>query len=115
MDTKHVSHYINDVINSLQTLHTELKDEAERVHFAFDVDPSIEKMRAGEHKNFIVNVRRWLEEREYSQNAFAMKSGIPQKTVWVTLNNKNAPTLPMCMRFADAMGVPLVKLLEDPK
>ena len=115
MDTKHVSHQLNDIISRAQALHAELKDDAERVQFAFDVDPSIETMRAGEHKNFIVNVRRWLEEREYSQNAFAMKTGIPQKTVWVTLNNKNAPTLPMCMRFANAMNVPLVKLLEDPK
>ena len=132
MEAKHVRELLLDLINRLEEAHTQLGGGTEKQSSAsrhwderrlqgkkrlgfMPIDATVEKMRPGEHRNFILNCRIWLEQNEYSQNAFAMKSGISQKTVWVVVNNKNAPTLPMCIRFAEAMNVPLTKLLEDPE
>lgn len=54
---------------------------------------------------FADNLKRYMEQNDISTNGVAMKMGISQKTLWVTINKKNTPTLDTAKRICDALNV----------
>jgi len=54
---------------------------------------------------FAENMAVFMKENGISGNALSAKSGIPQKTLWVTMNLKSIPTLDTCKKICDALGV----------
>ena len=54
---------------------------------------------------FAHNMGLYMHENSISGNALASRSGIPQKTLWVTMNMKNIPTLDTAAKICSALSV----------
>jgi transcriptional regulator with XRE-family HTH domain len=54
---------------------------------------------------FADNLKQFMEQNEISTNGVALRSGISQKTLWVTINKKNIPTLDTANRMCEALNV----------
>lgn len=54
---------------------------------------------------FADNLKAYMGQNEISTNGVALRSGISQKTLWVTINKKNVPTLDTANRVCDALNV----------
>jgi transcriptional regulator with XRE-family HTH domain len=54
---------------------------------------------------FADNLKQFMEQNDISTNGVAMRSGISQKTLWVTINKKNVPTLDTASKMCDALNV----------
>ena len=54
---------------------------------------------------FADNLKRYMEAYNISTNGVAVKTGVSQKTLWVTVNRKNVPTLDSAKKICDALGV----------
>ena len=54
---------------------------------------------------FADNLKQYMEQNDISTNGVALRSGIAQKTLWVTINKKNIPTLDTAKRMCDALNV----------
>ena len=61
---------------------------------------------------FAHNMTLYMHENDISGNALASRSGIPQKTVWVTMNLKNIPTLDTAAKICGALSVDLRVMLS---
>ncbi len=56
---------------------------------------------------FAHNMSLYMQENSISGNALASRSGIPQKTLWVTMNLRNIPTLDTAQKICSALSVDL--------
>lgn len=56
-------------------------------------------------------IRRWLTEREVSQLALARRAGVPHASLSVLFNHGTVPMPSTLRKVAEAMGVPLGRLL----
>ena len=54
---------------------------------------------------FADNLKQYMEQNDISTNGVALRSGISQKTLWVTINKKNIPTLDTAKKMCDALNV----------
>ena len=54
---------------------------------------------------FADNLKRYMTEYDISTNGVALKKGISQKTLWVTVNKVNVPTLDTAKKICDALDV----------
>ena len=63
---------------------------------------------------FARNVKRYMEEFEISTNSVAMRTGMPQKTLWVTINEKNKPTLDTAHKICKALNIDLSVCISRP-
>lgn len=54
---------------------------------------------------FADNLKQYMKQNDISTNGIAMRSGISQKTLWVTINKKNIPTLDTAKKMCDALNV----------
>ena len=83
------------------------------------------KVRQMEHENvqkvttsencsaiFAANMTLFMKVNSISGNALAASSGIPQKTLWVTMNLKNIPTLDTCQRICNALSVDMRAMIS---
>lgn len=61
---------------------------------------------------FARNMTLFMKVNSISGNALAATSGIPQKTLWVTMNLKNIPTLDTCKRICDGLGVDMRAMIS---
>lgn len=61
---------------------------------------------------FAHNMSLYMHENSISGNALASRSGIPQKTLWVTMNLKNIPTLDTANKICQALSVDLRVMLS---
>ena len=61
---------------------------------------------------FARNMTLYMKVNNISGNALAATSGIPQKTLWVTMNLKNVPTLDTCKRICDGLGVDMRAMIS---
>lgn len=76
----------------------------------------VQKVTAGEKVSsvFAHNMRLYMHENQISGNSLASRSGIPQKTLWVTMNLKNVPTLDTADKICQALSVDLRVMLSKP-
>lgn len=51
------------------------------------------------------NLKRYMEINDISGNGLAMRSGVSQKTLWVTINQKNIPTVDTAAKICKALNV----------
>ena len=51
------------------------------------------------------NLKRFMEINDISGNGLAMRSGVSQKTLWVTINQKNIPTVDTAAKICKALNV----------
>jgi len=58
------------------------------------------------------NLKRYMEINDISGNGLAMRSGISQKTLWVTINKKNIPTIDTAHKICQALNVDLRVMLS---
>ena len=74
----------------------------------------VQKVTTGEKVSeiFAHNMSLFMHENSISGNALASRSGIPQKTLWVTMNLKNVPTLDTADRICQALSVDLRVMLS---
>ena len=77
-------------------------------------DDHVQKVTAVEKVSeiFAHNMRLYMQENDISGNALASRSGIPQKTLWVTMNRKNIPTLDTADKICQALSVDLRVMLS---
>ena len=61
---------------------------------------------------FAANMTLFMKVNNISGNALAASSGIPQKTLWVTMNLKNIPTLDTCQRICNALNVDMRTMIS---
>ena len=61
---------------------------------------------------FAANMTLFMKVNNISGNALAARSGIPQKTLWVTMNLKNIPTLDTCQRICNALRVDMRAMIS---
>ena len=61
---------------------------------------------------FAHNMTLYMQENSISGNALSARSGIPQKTLWVTMNQKNIPTLDTADKICQALSVDLRVMLS---
>ena len=61
---------------------------------------------------FAANMTLFMKVNNISGNALAASSGIPQKTLWVTMNLKNIPTLDTCQRICNALNVDMRAMIS---
>ena len=54
---------------------------------------------------FAENLKAYMTQNDISTNGVAMRTGISQKTLWVTINKKNVPTLDTAKSICDALDV----------
>ena len=54
---------------------------------------------------FAVNMTLFMKVNGITGNALAARSGIPQKTLWATMNAKSVPSIDMCKKICDALYV----------
>ena len=68
---------------------------------------SVQKVTGSEKVSeiFAHNMALYMHENSISGNALASRSGIPQKTLWVTMNMKNIPTLDTAAKICSALSV----------
>ncbi len=67
-------------------------------------------------ENFRFNLRRLIDEREdLSQRIIAARVGTSQVHIHRILKGTVSPTLAMCDKIADAVGVPLADLVVHPE
>ena len=69
----------------------------------------VQKVTASEKVSeiFAHNMSLYMRENDISGNALASRSGIPQKTLWVTMNRRNIPTLDTAQKICSALSVDL--------
>ena len=60
---------------------------------------------------FAENLKRYMEINDISTNGVAMRSGISQKTLWVTINQKNIPTIDTANKICAALNVDMRVML----
>jgi transcriptional regulator with XRE-family HTH domain len=60
------------------------------------------------------NLKRYMEINDISGNGLAMRSGLSQKTLWVTINKKNVPTIDTANKICAALNVDLRVMLSRP-
>lgn len=60
---------------------------------------------------FAENLKRYMEINNISTNGVAMRSGISQKTLWVTINQKNIPTIDTANKICAALNVDMRVML----
>jgi transcriptional regulator with XRE-family HTH domain len=63
---------------------------------------------------FADNLKQFMEQNDISTNGVAMRSGVSQKTLWVTINKKNIPTLDTAKRICDALNVDMRVMMTRP-
>ena len=63
---------------------------------------------------FADNLKRYMKQNDISTNGVAMRSGISQKTLWVTINKKNIPTLDTANKMCDALNVDTRVMMSRP-
>ena len=63
---------------------------------------------------FADNLKQYMEQNDISTNGVAMRSGISQKTLWVTINKKNIPTLDTAKKICDALNVDMRVMMSRP-
>ena len=61
---------------------------------------------------FAYNMTLFMNVNNISGNALAAQSGIPQKTLWVTMNLKNIPTIDTAKRICDALKVDMRAMIS---
>ena len=77
-------------------------------------DDDVQKVTASEKTSeiFAYNMTLYMHENDISGNALASRSGIPQQTLWVTMNLKNIPTLDTADKICHALSVDLRVMLS---
>ena len=65
--------------------------------------------------NFRQNLRQAMQRRGLSQREVAKKAGTGHTFLNRVLTGKGVPSIELADRLADAVGVPLKKLLDVPK
>ena len=75
---------------------------------------NVQKVTASERASeiFAHNMSLYMHENDISGNALASRSGIPQKTLWVTMNLKNIPTLDTAQKICSALSVDMRVMLS---
>ena len=63
---------------------------------------------------FADNLKQFMEQNDISTNGVAMRSGVSQKTLWVTINKKNVPTLDTAKKICDALNVDMRVMMTRP-
>jgi transcriptional regulator with XRE-family HTH domain len=63
---------------------------------------------------FADNLKQFMEQNDISTNGVAMRSGVSQKTLWVTINKKNIPALDTAKRICDALNVDMRVMMTRP-
>ena len=58
-------------------------------------------------------VKRWREERGWSQGALARKLGVSRQTINAVEADKYDPSLPLALRMAKLFAVPVDQLFID--
>lgn len=59
-------------------------------------------------------IKELRKERGWTLAELERRSGVKQRTIWSLENANNAPTLPIGLRLARALGVTPEELLNDP-
>ena len=63
---------------------------------------------------FADNLKQFMEQNDISTNGVPMRSGVSQKTLWVTINKKNIPTLDTAKKICDALNVDMRVMMTRP-
>lgn len=66
------------------------------------------------HGNLIMNIKRLARRRRTSMNHLADAAGVSRGALSDVLARKQSPTLTTLQRLADALGVPVGRLLLPP-
>ena len=73
------------------------------------IDPILREVYSEEKATpslvFAVNMTLFMKTNGITGNALAARSGIPQKTLWATMNAKSVPSIDMCKKICDALHV----------
>lgn len=69
-------------------------------------------MQALEH--FRANVRDALKAFDFTQDDLAVQAQLSRPYINRVLAGKQEPSLPTCDSIADALGIPLAKMLDEP-
>lgn len=64
--------------------------------------------------NVAVNLRRLLDDREWSVATLIAKSGVPHNTVYRILRGENEPSLSHLAAICDVLGCSIDKIISEP-